>query len=62
MERVVRVFESFEAADEADVASRSLLTHRQRVEIFFELRARARNYAPEPGFARVCRVLELERS
>ena len=34
----------------------------QRVDIFFELRDRARNDAAEPRLERVCRVLELEQS
>ena len=62
MEKVVRVFDSFEEADGSDAAFRSELTPGQRVDIFFEIRERARNDAAEPGFARVCRVLELEQS
>ena len=62
MERVVRVFDSFEQADEADALLRSQMTPGRRVEIFFEIRERARNNADEPRLERVCRVLELERS
>ena len=62
MEKVIRVFDSFEEADEADAAFRSRLTPAERVDIFFELRERARKDAPEPRLARVCRVLDLEQS
>jgi hypothetical protein len=62
MERVVRVFESFEDADQADALFRSRLTPQQRVDMFFEIRERARKDAVEPRLERVCRVLELEQS
>jgi hypothetical protein len=62
MERVVRVFDSFEEADHADALFRSRLTPNRRVEIFFEIQEGARNNADEPRLERVCRVLELERS
>ena len=62
MEKIVRIFDSFEDADNADVLFRSLLTPGQRVDIFFEIRERARNHAAEPRLERVCRVLELEQS
>jgi hypothetical protein len=38
------------------------MTPQQRVDIFFELRERAHSDAFKQGFARVYRVLELERS
>ena len=62
MEKAVRVFDSFEAADTADAISRSQMSPQQRVGIFFELRERAHPDAFKQGFARVYRVLELERS
>jgi flagellar motility protein MotE (MotC chaperone) len=62
VEKVVRVFDTFEAADAADALSRAQMTPQQRVDIFFELRERAHSDAFEQGFARVYRVLELERS
>ncbi len=62
MEKVIRVFDSFEEADTADVISRTKMTPQQRVGIFFELRERAHPDALKQGFARVYRVLELERS
>jgi hypothetical protein len=62
VQKVVRVFDSFDEADAADVLSRSQMTPQQRVGIFFELRERAHPDASEQGFARVYRVLKLERS
>ena len=62
MEKVIRVFDSFDEADEADALFRSRMTPGQRVDIFFEIRERARTNAAEPRLERVCRVLELEQS
>ena len=62
MEKVVRVFDTFEEADAADAVSRAQMTAQQRVDIFFELRERAHPDAFKQGFARVYRVLELEQS
>ena len=62
MERVVRVFDTFEEADAADALSRAKMTPQQRADIFFELRERAHPDAFKQGFARVYRVLELEQS
>ena len=59
---MVRVFASFEEADVADALYRAQMTPQQRVGVFFELRERAHPDALEQGFARVYRVLELERS
>jgi hypothetical protein len=62
VEKVVRVFNGFEEADADDVISRIQMSPQQRVGIFFELRERAHPDAFKQGFARVYRVLELERS
>jgi hypothetical protein len=62
IEKTVRVFESFEEADSADAVSRSQMSPQERVEIFFAIRERAFPDAAKQGFARVCRVLELEQS
>jgi hypothetical protein len=67
MEKVVRIFHSFAEADAADVRERAEMSPEQRVEIFLELRNRMESDAPEPPvdkarLARVCRVLDLERS
>jgi hypothetical protein len=62
MDKSVRVFKSFEEADAADALSRSQMTPQERVDIFFALQERAYPDASKQGFARVCRVLELEQS
>jgi len=62
MEKVVRVFDTFEEADAADALSRARMTPQQRADIFFDLRERAHPDAFEQRLARVYRVLELERS
>jgi hypothetical protein len=62
VEKVVRVFNTFEEADAADALSRAQMTPQQRAGIFFELRERVYPDAFKYGFARVYRVLELEQS
>ena len=62
MEIVIRIFDTFEEADASDALSRAQMTPQQRIGIFFELRERAHPDAFKQGFARVYRVLELERS
>jgi hypothetical protein len=62
MEKVVRIFDSFEEADVSDTRSRAQMSAQQRTEIFFALRERAHPNAINEGFARVYRVLELEQS
>jgi hypothetical protein len=62
MERTLRVFDSFEEADQADAAWDAALTPAQRIQIVIELRDQRHPDAATQGFARVCRVVELERS
>ena len=62
MEKVIRIFDSFEEADSQDVLSRARMSPQERVDIFFELRERAHPGAFKQGIARVCRVLDLEQS
>ena len=62
MKKVVRIFHSFEEADAADALSRNEMSPQERIEIFFAIRERAHPDATQQGLARVCRVLELERS
>jgi hypothetical protein len=62
VEKVVRIFNSFEEADVADAVSRARMSPQERVDIFCELRERANPDAFKQGFARVCRVLKLEQS
>jgi hypothetical protein len=62
MEKVTRIFDSFEEADAEDAISRARMTPQQRVDVFFELRELAHPSARKQGIERVCRVLELELS
>jgi hypothetical protein len=62
MERVVRIFDSFEDAEAADLEERARMTPEQRAEIFFLLRERFDTDAFTQGLARVHRVLKLEQS
>ena len=62
MEKVVRIFNSFEEADSADAAEEALLAPEQRVEIVLELRERVYPDAAQQGLARVYRVVEFNRS
>ena len=62
MEKVVRVFESLEEADQADARADMSLTPEQRVEIAIELRHQRHPDAIKQGLARVCRVVELASS
>jgi hypothetical protein len=62
MEKVVRIFKSFEEADEADALFDATLTPEERLRILIELRDRRHPDAAEQGLARVCRVTKLERS
>jgi hypothetical protein len=62
MEKVVRIFHSFEAADEAAIRERQSMTPEERVEIFLALQQRAFRNAADERLARVCRVLTLEQS
>jgi hypothetical protein len=62
MEKVVRVFNSFDEADAANRKERAQMTPEQRAEIFFQLRERSHPDAFTQGFTRVYRVLELEQS
>lgn len=62
MEKVVRIFKSFEAADEADVRERQLMTPEERVEVFLGIQQRSFDNAADERLARVYRVLTLEGS
>ena len=62
VEKIVRVFESLEEADEADARVYASLSPEERLKILIELRDRRHPDAAEQGLARVCRVVELESS
>ncbi|MFO0760569.1 MAG: hypothetical protein U0359_29075 [Byssovorax sp.] len=64
MDKVIQVFQSFEEADEADLAYYAGLTPRERVDILLDLISAYRESLGEAAarLERVCRVVELERS
>jgi hypothetical protein len=62
VEKVVRIFSSFEDADEADARDDAAMSPEERLKILLELRDRRHPDAAEQGLARVSRVVELERS
>lgn len=62
MEKKVRIFSSFEEADEADARDYMAMTPEQRIQIVIELRDRRHPDAAKQGLARVCRVIKREQS
>ena len=62
VERTIRVFASFQDADEADARRDAAMSPEERLRILIELRDRRHPDAAEQGLARVTRVVELERS
>jgi hypothetical protein len=62
VEKVVKLFASFEDADEADARDDAAMSPEQRLRILIELRDRRHPDAAEQRLARVFRVVELERS
>jgi hypothetical protein len=62
MEKVVRIFRSWEEADAADVEERLSMTPEERVEIFLTIQKWGFEDASQQRLERVCRVLELEQS
>ena len=62
MEKVLRIFDSFEEADAADVDADLRLSPEQRVDMLIELQERMYPDAAQQGFARVYRITQLERS
>lgn len=62
MELVVRKFDSFEAAEAAEIEDRIQMPVRERIELFFQLRELFHNDGDTEGLTRVYRVLELEQS
>ncbi len=62
MEKVVRIFQSLDEADEADVRERQSMTPEERVEVFLAIQQRGFRNAADERLARVYRVLTLEQS
>jgi hypothetical protein len=61
MERIARIFRSFEDAEKADLEAMAALTPQERVDLLLELVARYRESLGEAAerFERVHRVIEL---
>jgi hypothetical protein len=62
MEKRIQTYSSYEEADKADAARDAALLPQERLTILIELRNRRHPDAAEQRFARVCRIIELERS
>jgi hypothetical protein len=62
MEKVARLFRSFQEADDADVEEDSAMTPEQRVAMVIELQARLYPDAAQQRLTRVCRITQRERS
>ena len=63
MKRVVEIFESHEAAAQADRAELAAMTSQERLDRALDLIAsyRERRGETEQGFARVARIIQLEQ-
>jgi hypothetical protein len=61
VEKTVRIFTSFEEADEANAQYDAALSPEERLRIVIELRDRRHPDAAEQRLERVSRVVELER-
>jgi hypothetical protein len=62
VEKVIRVFHSFEEADDADARFYADLSPEDRLKILIELRDRRHPDAAQQRLARVYRVTKLEQS
>jgi hypothetical protein len=62
VEKTVRVFASFQEADQADARWDATMPPEERLKILIELRDRRHPDAAGQGLVRVSRVVELERS
>lgn len=62
VEKIVRVFSNFADADAADARADASMSPEERLRILIELRDRRHPDAAEQRLARVCRIVERERS
>ena len=62
VEKKITVCNSFEEAEDADATRDAALSPAERIDIVVELWNRRHPDAAQQRFARVCRVVELERS
>ena len=61
MEKVVRIFHSFEESEKADKEYYLSLTPEERLEILFELIDRYQPHETQPRLERVYRVVKLKK-
>ena len=61
MEKTLQIFTSFHDAELADMEEDLRMTPEQRVSMVLELQERIYPDASQQGFARVCRITQLER-
>lgn len=61
MEKTIRIFTSFHDAETADIEEDLRMTPEQRIAIVLSLRERIYPDAAQQGFARICRVTQLQR-
>ncbi|HEX3744766.1 MAG TPA: hypothetical protein VHW09_12575 [Bryobacteraceae bacterium] len=61
MEKTIRLFSGYAAAEAADIDEDLAMTPEQRVAIVFELQARMYPDAAQQGFARVYRITQRQR-
>jgi hypothetical protein len=62
VEKKIRVFSSFQQADEADARAHASMSAKERLQLVIELRDRRHPDAANQGLARVCRIIKRERS
>jgi hypothetical protein len=62
MEKIVRVFQSFEKADKADLNDRQSMAPEERVQAFLAIQQRSFPNGTDERLERVYRVLTLEQS
>jgi hypothetical protein len=61
MEKVVRIFRSFEEADKADLEERMRMTPRERLRVMVELRDFRHPDAAQQRLVRVSRLLKRQQ-
>jgi hypothetical protein len=62
MEKRVQIFDSADAADEADARDDARMSPAERIQVVIELRNRHYPDAAQQRLARVCRITQLEQS
>ncbi|MBV8206693.1 MAG: hypothetical protein JO041_07860 [Acidobacteria bacterium] len=62
VKKEVRIYRSFQEAEEAEAQSDMTMTPEERVKMVIDLRDRRHPDAAQQRLARVCRIVKLERS